>query len=67
MSNFACSTIWLPGGWWNVPTHQSTEEDPIYAVYQAKRHLSQRIRVFLDFLDAHFAEDPPVWRKRRSA
>jgi DNA-binding transcriptional LysR family regulator len=49
------------------PDQQSTEEDPIYAVYQSKRHLSQRIRVFLDFLDASFPGDPPAWRRRRSA
>lgn len=46
------------------PQHQSPEEDPIYAVYQSRRHLSQRIRVFLDFLDACFLADPPPWRQR---
>ena len=48
------------------PDQQDMEADPIYAVYQGKRHLSQRIRVFLDFLDASFPDDPLVWRKRRS-
>jgi DNA-binding transcriptional LysR family regulator len=48
------------------PDQQSVEEDPIYAIYHGKRHLSPRIRVFLDFLDASFADDPPAWRNRRS-
>jgi DNA-binding transcriptional LysR family regulator len=49
------------------PDQQSLEADPIYAVYQGKRHLSQRVRVFLDFLDASFPDDPAVWRKRRAS
>jgi len=48
------------------PDQQSVEEDPIYAVYQSKRHLNQRVRVFLDFLDASFPDDPPAWRRRSS-
>ena len=47
------------------PDQQSVDEDPIYAVYQGKRHLSQRIRVFLDFLDASFSK-APAWRRWRS-
>lgn len=47
------------------PDHQSLEEDPIYAVYHGRRHLSPRLRVFLDFLDASFAGSPPRWRRRR--
>ena len=31
------------------------DTDPIYAVYRSKRHLSPRIRVFLDFLDTSFS------------
>ncbi len=47
------------------PDQQSKEEDPIYAVYQGKRHLSHRLRLFLDFLDASFPDDVmPAWRKR---
>jgi DNA-binding transcriptional LysR family regulator len=49
------------------PEQQSMEEDPIYAVYQGKRHLSHRLRVFLDFLDAAFADNPPAWRGRGTA
>jgi DNA-binding transcriptional LysR family regulator len=30
-------------------------EDTVYAVYQSRRHLSQRVRVFLEFLEASFA------------
>lgn len=48
------------------PDHQSPEEDPIYAVYQGKRHLSHRVRAFLDFLNASFPDDPPPWRRVRT-
>lgn len=48
------------------PEHQSVEEDPIYAVYHGRRHLSPRLRVFLDFLAASFPDDPPPWRRRRA-
>ncbi|MFC3127335.1 LysR family transcriptional regulator [Pseudoroseomonas globiformis] len=37
------------------PGHEHKMEDTIYAVYQSRRHLSQRLRVFLDFLDDAFA------------
>jgi DNA-binding transcriptional LysR family regulator len=47
------------------PEHQSLEMDPIYAVYEGRRNLSPRLRVFLDFLDASFASDlRPRNRKR---
>ncbi|GAC1550032.1 MAG: LysR family transcriptional regulator [Beijerinckiaceae bacterium] len=47
------------------PDQQNAEEDPIYAVYQRKRHLSQRVRVFLDFLDSCFLSDnEPAWQRR---
>lgn len=45
------------------PTAQSPEEDPIYAVYEGRRHLSARVRLFLDFLDVSFP-DPPPWHQR---
>lgn len=35
--------------------------DPIYAVYRSKRHLSPRIRVFLDFLDVSFSRKGSEW------
>jgi DNA-binding transcriptional LysR family regulator len=43
------------------PEHQSHDEDPIQAVYQSRRHLSSRIRAFVDFLRTSFP-DPPPWR-----
>ena len=46
------------------PEHQCHTEDPIYAVYQTRKHLSNRVRVFLDFLRSAF-EDPPPWRHWR--
>ena len=48
------------------PEDQSPEEDPIWAVYQSRRHLSPRVRAFLDFLDGAFADPPPWTRWRRS-
>lgn len=48
------------------PRHQSKEEDPIFAVYQSRKHMSNRVRVFLDFLRASFA-DPPPWRYWRGS
>jgi len=43
------------------PEHQCPEEHPIFAVYQSRRLLSNRVRVFLDFLKAEFP-DPPAWQ-----
>ncbi|MXP65292.1 LysR family transcriptional regulator [Roseomonas sp. M0104] len=37
------------------PEHESGMEESIYAVHQSKRHVSQRVRVFLDFLEARFS------------
>lgn len=48
------------------PDHQCLDEDPIFAVYESRRHLSARVRAFLDFLDEAFA-DPPPWRHWRGA
>jgi DNA-binding transcriptional LysR family regulator len=36
------------------PEHENRMEDTVYAVYQSRRHLSHRLRIFLDFLDAAF-------------
>ena len=38
------------------PEHEHRMEDTVYAVYQSRRHLSHRLRVFLDFLDAALAK-----------
>jgi DNA-binding transcriptional LysR family regulator len=40
------------------PDHDALMQDTIYAVYQSKRHLSQRVRVFLDFMEAAFSRQP---------
>ncbi|MDB5559059.1 MAG: HTH-type transcriptional regulator DmlR [Enterovirga sp.] len=46
------------------PEQQCVEEDPIFAVYESRRHLSPRVRTFLDFLDETFSEPPwRHWRK----
>ncbi|MBT5110779.1 MAG: LysR family transcriptional regulator [Rhodospirillaceae bacterium] len=34
-------------------------ERPIYAVYPHRRHLTQKVRVFIDYLVDHFAATPP--------
>ncbi len=44
------------------PEHQALEDDPIYAVYESKRHLSHRIRAFIEFLDETFPDNPPLWQ-----
>jgi DNA-binding transcriptional LysR family regulator len=46
------------------PQHQSPEEDPIWAVYHSRRHVSARVRAFLDFLDGAFASPSPWTRWR---
>jgi DNA-binding transcriptional LysR family regulator len=46
------------------PEHQCLVEDPIFAVYESRRHLSARVRAFLEFLDETFSE--PLWRRWRS-
>lgn len=46
------------------PEHQCHEEDPIVAVYQSRRHLSSRVRTFVDFLRTSFP-DPPPWQHWR--
>ncbi len=48
------------------PRHQCLQEDPIYAVYQGRRHLSPRVRAFLEFLDRDFADPAPWTHWRRS-
>jgi DNA-binding transcriptional LysR family regulator len=42
------------------PEYQDRSEEPIYVLYQNRRHLSPRIRVFLTFLEEAFARPP--WR-----
>lgn len=44
------------------PEHQPLEDDPIYAVYEGRRHLSHRIRAFIEFLDETFPGHPPAWQ-----
>jgi DNA-binding transcriptional LysR family regulator len=46
------------------PDHQSLDEDPMYAIYHGRRHLSPRLRVFLDFLDVSFAGELPRWHRQ---
>lgn len=43
------------------PEHQCPEEHPIYAVYQSRRLVSNRVRAFLEFLKMALP-DPPPWQ-----
>lgn len=47
------------------PRHQAVEQDPIYAIYHKHRHLSARLRVFLDFLKQAYADRPPGLQRWR--
>jgi DNA-binding transcriptional LysR family regulator len=47
------------------PNFQSRERDPIYAVYRSRRHLSARIRIFLDFLDETFNRSSSLYSPHR--
>lgn len=47
------------------PDHQCHDEDPISVVYQSRRHLSSRVRAFVDFLRTSFP-DPPPWQYWRN-
>ena len=40
------------------PEHQDRVEEPIYVLYQNRRNLSPRIRVFLSFLERAFVRPP---------
>jgi DNA-binding transcriptional LysR family regulator len=44
------------------PEHQALDQDPIYAVYEGRRHLSHRVRAFIAFLDETFPDHPPRWQ-----
>jgi NAD(P)-dependent dehydrogenase (short-subunit alcohol dehydrogenase family) len=44
------------------PDHQALDDDPIYAVYEGRRHLSHRIRAFIEFRDETFPGHPPSWQ-----
>ncbi|PIK72439.1 hypothetical protein CS379_13960, partial [Methylobacterium frigidaeris] len=46
-----------------LPERHSGAEDPIFALYNGRRHLSPRIRVFLDFLEMSFSQQPPAWER----
>jgi DNA-binding transcriptional LysR family regulator len=49
------------------PEHQDRVEEPIYVLYQNKRNLSPRIRVFLSFLERAFARPPWLMEPARAA
>lgn len=39
--------------------YQDDSEEALYAIFQARRNLSSRVRIFLDFLHDSFARSPP--------
>lgn len=48
------------------PEHQDRVEEPIYVLYQNRRNLSPRIRVFLSFLERAFARPPWLMEPARA-
>jgi DNA-binding transcriptional LysR family regulator len=48
------------------PEHQDRVEEPIYVLYQNRRNLSPRIRVFLSFLERVFARPPWLMEAARA-
>jgi DNA-binding transcriptional LysR family regulator len=48
------------------PEHQDRVEEPIYVLYQNRRNLSPRIRVFLSFLERAFARPPWLMEAARA-
>ena len=43
-----------------MPQYRS-QEMGIYAVYPTRKHVSPKVRVLIDFLAAHFAQQPASW------
>lgn len=41
-----------------LQSFESTNDQPIIAYYRSRKHLSPRIRVFLDFLQEEFSQQP---------
>lgn len=45
------------------PYEQDTFKQSIYAIYQSRRHLAPRTRIFLEFLEEKFAPFKDGWRR----
>lgn len=42
-----------------LPQYRCVGEGAVYAIHHARRHISPRVRVFLDFLTEQFTQNPP--------
>ena len=42
-----------------LPQYHSVGDEPVYAIHHARRHISPRVRLFLDFLSEEFTQNPP--------
>lgn len=49
------------------PYEQDTHQQSIYAIYQSRRYLAPRARLFLDFLEEKFAPYRDSWRQKGKA
>jgi len=56
---FVCAADLRAGGLRRVLEDWTSDERAIHAVYASSRHLSAKVRLFLDLLVEHFSPDPP--------
>lgn len=59
MASFVVAPDLKAGGLVSCLDKFVVSEKPIFAVYPNRRNLSQKVRVFIDFLADHFAATPP--------
>ena len=62
---FACGEDLAAGRLCRVLDAWSVAERPVHAVYPTSRHLTAKVRVFLDFLAARFAELPGIGKRSK--
>lgn len=60
---FACWEDLVAGRLCRVLDAWSVADRPVHAVYPTSRHLTAKVRVFLDFLAARFAELPGIGKR----
>jgi DNA-binding transcriptional LysR family regulator len=60
---FACSEDLSAGRLRRVLDAWSVAERPVHAVYPATRHLTPKVRAFLDFLAARLLEQPGIGKR----
>jgi hypothetical protein len=60
---FACLEDLATGRLRRVLQAWSVAERPVHAVYPTSRHLTPKVRTFLDFLAARLAEQPGIGKR----